>query len=74
VSQKTFVALLVALAGLPLLAQTDTSSLEGRVTDPQGAAVPGSQIRLTNQATGAERKGQSGDSGSYIFTAPVPKV
>jgi hypothetical protein len=58
----------VALLALPLFAQTDTSSLGGRVTDPQGSAVPGAQIRLRNQATGAERKSTSGTTGEYVFS------
>jgi hypothetical protein len=49
-------------------AQTDTSSLEGRVTDPQGGAVAGAHIRLSNQATGAVRKLESSANGAYIFT------
>ena len=56
------------LAASPLAAQTDTSSLEGRVTDPQATAVAGAQIHLINQATGAERKILSGSNGSYVFT------
>jgi hypothetical protein len=57
---------------VPLAAQTDTSSLEGRVTDPQGTAVPGARIQLTNLATGAIRKIESGASGSYLFTLLPP--
>jgi hypothetical protein len=72
VSRKNLAVLLVAVAGVPAFAQTDTSSLEGRVTDPQGAAVAGAQIRLTNQATGAERKIQSRTSGSYLFNLIPP--
>ena len=51
----------------PLFAQTDSSSLEGRVTDQQGGSVAGAQIRLVNQSTGAERKVTTGTNGSYIF-------
>src|SRR5262249_15627409 len=64
--------LAVLLAALPLAARTDTSSLEGRVTDPQGTAVAGAQIKLSNQATGAIRKIESGVSGSYLFTLIPP--
>jgi len=64
--------LAVLLSALPLASQTDTSSLEGRVTDPQGGAVAGAQIQLTNQATGAVRKVLSGASGNYIFTLIPP--
>jgi Carboxypeptidase regulatory-like domain len=56
------------LCVLELFAQTDTSSLGGRVTDPQGAAVAGAQIHLHNQATGAERKAATDANGEYVFT------
>src|SRR5215470_3432159 len=64
--RQTLLSLL--LAAVPLAAQTDTSSLEGRVTDPQGTAVSGARIQLINHATGAIRKIESGASGSYLFT------
>lgn len=53
-------------------AQTDTSSLEGRVTDAQRASVSGAEIRLKNASTGAERKTQSNAGGAYIFTVIPP--
>src|ERR1700689_3394849 len=49
-------------------AQTDTSSLGGRVTDPLAAAVSGVQITLHNRATGAERKVASDSNGEFTFT------
>jgi hypothetical protein len=42
------------------------------VTDPQGAAVEGAQIRLRNQATGAERSVASDKNGEYVFTLIPP--
>ncbi len=55
-----------------VLAQTDTSALEGRVTDPQSGGIAAVQIRLTNQATGAARSVMSGAAGAYIFTLISP--
>jgi hypothetical protein len=40
-----------ALAGAAL-AQVTTGRLEGTITDPQGAAVPGAQIKVVNKETG----------------------
>jgi hypothetical protein len=54
------------------LAQTDTSSLAGRVTDPQAAGIQNVQITLRNQATGAERKVISNAAGEYVFTLIPP--
>jgi len=68
-------------AALPLLflsivqivsAQTDTGSLSGRVTDAQGGVIGGSQIQLQNQATGAERRTASDETGQYTFTLIPP--
>jgi hypothetical protein len=59
----------VAHAGL---SQTDTSSIAGRVTDPQGVAIQGAQITLRNSATGAGRKAVSDVNGEYRFTLIPP--
>jgi hypothetical protein len=53
------------------LAQTDTTSISGRVTDPQAVAIQGALITLRNPATGAERKTITDVSGEYRFT-PIP--
>jgi hypothetical protein len=50
-----------------LVAQNETAVLGGRVTDPTGLGVPGAQIRLTRQATGAVRAAAAGTDGSYRF-------
>lgn len=55
-----------------VLAQTDTSSIAGRITDPQNAGIPGAQIQLRNLATGAERKIESDATGEFIFTLIPP--
>ena len=49
-------ALSIAMVCLSLaaatLAQVTTGRIEGTVTDPQGAAVPGAQIKVVNKLTG----------------------
>jgi hypothetical protein len=57
---------------LPLFAQTDTSSIGGRVTDPRSAGIQGAEIHLHNRATGAERKVESDANGEYVFTLIPP--
>ena len=64
--------LLAILLPSLVLAQTDTSALNGRITDAQGGAIAGAQIVLTNESTGAARKIVSGDTGAYIFTLIRP--
>src|SRR2546421_6296771 len=44
--------------------QADTS-IRGVVTDPSGAIIPRAQAKLTNTATGLERRTASDDSGEY---------
>ncbi|MEO8098278.1 MAG: TonB-dependent receptor [Acidobacteriota bacterium] len=49
--------------GLPLAAD----SITGRVVDPQGAAVPNTELRLSDQNSGNVRKTTSGANGEYTF-------
>src|SRR6202030_4156623 len=48
-------------------AQQTTGDVDGTVTDQSGAAVPGSALTLTDQATGAERKTTSDSQGHFSF-------
>jgi hypothetical protein len=70
---RNFIALLIlaALVGvLPLAAQT--SSLQGVVSDAQGAIIPGAVVTLTNTETSAMRKEISGDTGTYRILQVLP--
>lgn len=49
------------------LAQGTTSRITGVVLDPQGAAVSGATVTLTNEGTGASLTATSSDSGTYTF-------
>ena len=54
------------LTGLLLSAQTlSTGSLQGTITDPSGALVPGAKITITNAATGRSLNVIGNSSGSY---------
>src|SRR5579864_6371470 len=48
-------------------AQQTTGDVHGTVTDQSGAAVPGSALTLTDQATGAARKTTSDSQGNFSF-------
>ena len=62
---------LVATSGT-LFAQSGTSSLSGRVTDPQGGVVPGASVALTNRSTAAQRTAVTNEAGLYQFLAVPP--
>jgi len=59
---------------LPALAvaQTATTSLQGQVLDPLGAAVPGAQVVLTNVDTEASRTITTDANGNYLFASLPP--
>ena len=54
-------------------AQTpDTATIQGRVTDSSHAAVPGVEVMITSDLTGAQRSATTDDSGSFSFTGLAP--
>jgi len=65
---------LATFALLPAGAQSTvaTGSIQGTVTDPNGAVVPGAAITITNKATGQASKLTSSSSGSYASGALIP--
>ncbi len=65
------VVLFTLVAGATAWGQA-TASLNGTVTDPTGAVIPGASVALTNQATGASRSTVTADNGGYIFTEVPP--
>ena len=56
----------------PALAQQGTSDLRGRVTDQQGAALPGATIVVKNEETGMFRDSISGPDGTFLLSAMSP--
>jgi len=58
---------MILLVASPLWSQLPTASLNGIVTDPQGAVVAGAKVALINQATGVRRETTTGDAGLYVF-------
>jgi len=49
-------------------AQQTSGSIEGRVVDPQGAAVAGAKITLTDQRQGSIRNETTKSGGTFAFT------
>src|ERR1700724_3623880 len=64
-------SLLCAAAPL-LFAQQGTAEIAGKVTDEQGAVLPGVAIVVTNQETGVFREVVSGPAGTYFASQLVP--
>lgn len=48
------------------------ASIQGTVTDPQGEAVVGATVTLTNEETGQKLTATSGDGGVFNFNALPP--
>jgi hypothetical protein len=67
-------ALLFCLAALcpAVSAQTSTGGVNGTVTDPNGAAVPGSTVTLVNKATNIEKQAATNESGYFTFVNVNP--
>jgi hypothetical protein len=63
------------LLSLPAAAQTSTTgALQGTVTDPQGAVVPGAEVKLLDQATNRSQIERTNDGGLYIFANVPPGI
>ena len=67
----TLCMLLLGCAAVTM-AQVNTGSLSGTVTDPQGLAVKGAKLTITNAGTGAERTAISDEGGRYKIVGLPP--
>lgn len=65
-------ALLMSFAAAPVDAQQGTAQISGRVTDEQGAVLPGVSLTITNEATGVSREVTSSAEGAYSASQLVP--
>jgi hypothetical protein len=59
-------------ASVVLMAQTETATISGLVTDPSGAGVARAEILLQNVDRGTKTQIVSNDSGLYAFPSVVP--
>ena len=53
-------------------AQTETGQITGRVSDPNGAVVPGATVNVKSVDTGAERTATTDEEGVYTITNLQP--
>jgi len=54
------------------LAQTETATIAGRVSDPSGAVIPNATLHLVNIDKGTETDTKTNGSGLYTFPAVQP--
>jgi hypothetical protein len=52
----------------PVVAQTNSGSVAGTVTDPTGAIIPGATVTIQNPVSGYTRTAQSNSQGKFQFT------
>src|SRR5437870_1845173 len=64
--------IVLTLSCSALFAQLPTSTLNGTVTDPQGAAVANAKVTIVSQTTGAVRDTTTDAQGFYTFTNLTP--
>ncbi|HWN98473.1 MAG TPA: carboxypeptidase-like regulatory domain-containing protein, partial [Blastocatellia bacterium] len=72
VSIVSLALILMSLAPAMLAAQQPTGSVEGTVTDAQGAIVPGATVTIRDTGTGFSRTATTSDSGHYKFVQLPP--
>ena len=63
---------LAALCGATAIAQTATGVLNGRVSDPSGASIPGAKVTIQNEATGVKQEGPTNSEGRFFNGFVLP--
>jgi hypothetical protein len=69
---RATLVLMVGLAALNLSAQTDTARIQGTVTDPTGAVVPGATIIVTSTDQGTKFPATSDGAGNFTLSG-IPR-
>src|SRR5580765_5138473 len=75
--RKTFMRTIAIIAVILFsvigtVAQTNKGAISGTVVDPNGAAVPGATITVTNTGTGQKQTVTTGESGSFSVSSLDP--
>ncbi|MGI8640107.1 MAG: TonB-dependent receptor [Pyrinomonadaceae bacterium] len=66
------ISFLLLVANVFAQSQATTGNIEGRVVDPNGAAIPGVTVTATNQDTGFEKSVQTTDEGNFVLPLLQP--
>lgn len=71
---KFFIFLVIIASPALVLGQatTSTGSIQGIVSDPQGAVIPGARITITNKSTGQTVELVTSSAGAYNSGALIP--
>src|SRR5215471_3033364 len=70
-SARLLLMVVLALAG-SFSALAQNGQVSGRVTDPQGAAVPNLKVQVINQAENSKKEVQTNDSGFFVASDLAP--
>src|SRR5438270_5469114 len=62
----------LVVSNVPAFGQAVYGSIIGTVTDPQGAAVPGAKVTVTDERKGTKDTATTNDTGNYSVTHLVP--
>src|SRR5258705_8352189 len=65
--QLLVVFILIIFLIFPAKAQTFRGAINGTVTDPSGAVVPGAHVKATNKATSIDYGSESTSDGQFVF-------
>ena len=68
----TISVVLLAASGLNLA--QETSTIQGHISDSQGASVPKAQVKVTNESTGVSRSAFSAEDGYYRIPDLLPGI
>src|SRR5687767_6986468 len=64
-------ALILLVSAIPTFGQTGSGTIQGTVTDPTGAVVPGAAVTATHIATGVKTERVTTGAGLYVLS-PLP--
>jgi len=69
--QQLVLILLLVVISVPALAQRQSATIRGTVTDETGAVLPGATVTVTGTDTGLSRVVYTNPSGIFTFDLPV---
>ena len=75
IRRMLFGVVLIAIFSVqPLMAQFNRGAIVGKVTDANGAAIPGADVKVTNLGTNESKSFTTDGDGDYNFPALLPGV